>query len=160
LALHRGRSALGFSQDHVLATFNTLGTPPNSAIRGYMNDNKVPQLFVATGATKWNDPKHYQARPHQGRWCFLLDQLAYVFDSLRWAVGIVARDEVKRVRRAFLRNLWQNYHSVGFSAVPPSFCHSLMATLPIISRAGDRLCDLKRGAHVFLANPTSGRGVS
>ena len=46
-------------QDHVLATFNTLGTPPNSAIRVYMNDNKVPQLLVATGANKWNDPKHY-----------------------------------------------------------------------------------------------------
>ena len=46
-------------QDHVLATFNTLGTPPNSAIRGYMNDNKVPQLLVATGASKWNDPKQY-----------------------------------------------------------------------------------------------------
>ena len=43
----------------MLATFNTLGTPPNSAIRSYMNDNKVPQLFVATGANKWNDPKHY-----------------------------------------------------------------------------------------------------
>ena len=46
-------------QDHVLATFNTLGTPPNSAIRDYLNENKVPQLFVATGANKWNDPKHY-----------------------------------------------------------------------------------------------------
>src|SRR5271169_5774230 len=46
-------------QDQVLAIFNTLGTPPNSAIRQYMNDDKVPQLFVATGANKWNDPKHY-----------------------------------------------------------------------------------------------------
>jgi branched-chain amino acid transport system substrate-binding protein len=46
-------------QDRVLATFNTLGTPTNSAIRQYMNDNKVPQLFVATGANKWNDPTHY-----------------------------------------------------------------------------------------------------
>ena len=46
-------------EDHVLLLFNTLGTPPNSAIRGYLNDNKVPQLFVATGADKWNDPKHY-----------------------------------------------------------------------------------------------------
>ena len=46
-------------QDHVLAAFNTLGTPPNSAIRDYLNENKVPQLFVATGANKWNDPKHY-----------------------------------------------------------------------------------------------------
>jgi len=46
-------------EDRVLATFNTLGTPPNSAIVGYMNDQKVPQLFVATGADKWNDPKHH-----------------------------------------------------------------------------------------------------
>ncbi len=45
--------------DKVLATFNTLGTPPNSAIRQYMNDQKVPQLFVASGAAKWNDPKHF-----------------------------------------------------------------------------------------------------
>ena len=46
-------------QDHVLATFNTLGTPPNSAIHDYMNEKKVPQLFVATGADKWNNPKHF-----------------------------------------------------------------------------------------------------
>jgi branched-chain amino acid transport system substrate-binding protein len=46
-------------QDGVLLTFNTLGTPPNTAIQGYLNDNKVPQLFVATGADKWNDPKHF-----------------------------------------------------------------------------------------------------
>jgi branched-chain amino acid transport system substrate-binding protein len=46
-------------EDHVLATFNTLGTPPNSAIVGYMNENKVPQLFVASGAAKWDDPKHH-----------------------------------------------------------------------------------------------------
>src|SRR5580693_9671060 len=46
-------------QDQVLLMFNTLGTPPNSAVQGYLNDNKVPQLFVATGANKWNDPKHY-----------------------------------------------------------------------------------------------------
>ncbi len=44
-------------EEHVLLLFNTLGTPPNSAIQGYLNDNKVPQLFVATGANKWNDPK-------------------------------------------------------------------------------------------------------
>ena len=46
-------------QDGVLLTFNTLGTPPNTAIQGYLNDNKVPQLFVATGADKWNDPKSH-----------------------------------------------------------------------------------------------------
>jgi branched-chain amino acid transport system substrate-binding protein len=46
-------------EDQVLLVFNPLGTPPNTAIRGYLNDNKVPQLFVATGADKWNDPKNF-----------------------------------------------------------------------------------------------------
>ena len=45
--------------DEVLFIFNPLGTPPNSAIQKYMNTKKVPQLFVATGATKWNDPKEF-----------------------------------------------------------------------------------------------------
>src|SRR5881398_1189300 len=45
--------------DEVLFLFNTLGTPPNSAIHKYCNQKKVPQLFVATGATKWNDPRDF-----------------------------------------------------------------------------------------------------
>jgi ABC-type branched-subunit amino acid transport system substrate-binding protein len=45
--------------DEVLFIFNPLGTPSNSAIHKYMNSKKVPQLFVATGATKWNDPKDF-----------------------------------------------------------------------------------------------------
>jgi branched-chain amino acid transport system substrate-binding protein len=45
--------------DEVLIVFNPLGTPPNSAIQKYLNQKKVPQLFVATGATKWNDPKDF-----------------------------------------------------------------------------------------------------
>ncbi|HLG80742.1 MAG TPA: ABC transporter substrate-binding protein [Bradyrhizobium sp.] len=45
--------------DEVLMIFNSLGTPPNSAIQKYMNQKQVPQLFVATGATKWNDPSEY-----------------------------------------------------------------------------------------------------
>ena len=45
--------------DNVLLIFNSLGTPTNSAIHTYMNKKKVPQLFVATGAAKWNDPKHF-----------------------------------------------------------------------------------------------------
>jgi branched-chain amino acid transport system substrate-binding protein len=45
--------------DEVLFVFNSLGTPSNSAIQKYMNAKKVPQLFVATGATKWNDPKDF-----------------------------------------------------------------------------------------------------
>jgi branched-chain amino acid transport system substrate-binding protein len=46
-------------QDQVLLLFNTFGTPPNTAIQNYLNDSKVPQLFAATGANKWNDPRHY-----------------------------------------------------------------------------------------------------
>ena len=46
-------------EDQVLFLFSTLGTPTNTAIHGYLNDNKVPQLFVATGADQWNDPKHF-----------------------------------------------------------------------------------------------------
>ncbi len=45
--------------DEVLLLFNPLGTASNSAIQKYLNAKKVPQLFVATGATKWNDPKDF-----------------------------------------------------------------------------------------------------
>ena len=46
-------------QDEVLFVFQTLGTPSNTAIHKYMNMKKVPQMFVATGATKWDDPKNH-----------------------------------------------------------------------------------------------------
>ncbi len=46
-------------QDNVLFVFQTLGTPSNTAIHKYMNMKKVPQLHVATGASKWNDPKNF-----------------------------------------------------------------------------------------------------
>jgi len=46
-------------QDQVAALFQTLGTPTNSAIHKYVNQQKVPHLFVATGSTKWNDPQHF-----------------------------------------------------------------------------------------------------
>src|SRR5437660_12620619 len=45
--------------DEVLLIFNSLGTPSNTAIQKYMNARKVPQLFVSTGAAKWNDPKNF-----------------------------------------------------------------------------------------------------
>ena len=46
-------------QDKVAFLFNTLGTPTNSAIQRYVNQKKVPHLFVATGADKWGDYKHF-----------------------------------------------------------------------------------------------------
>ena len=46
-------------EDGVLLMLNPLGTPTNTAIQHYLNQKKVPQLFVATGASKWDDPKHF-----------------------------------------------------------------------------------------------------
>ena len=46
-------------EDKVLLMFNTLGTAPNTAIQKYLNNKKVPQLFVATGASKWGKPKDF-----------------------------------------------------------------------------------------------------
>jgi len=45
--------------DEVFLIFGSLGTPSNTAIQKYMNAKKVPQLFVQTGATKWNDPQNF-----------------------------------------------------------------------------------------------------
>ncbi|KWV52853.1 branched-chain amino acid ABC transporter substrate-binding protein [Bradyrhizobium macuxiense] len=45
--------------DGVLLIFGSLGTPSNTAIQKYMNTKKVPQLFISTGATKWNDPQNF-----------------------------------------------------------------------------------------------------
>jgi ABC-type branched-subunit amino acid transport system substrate-binding protein len=45
--------------DEVLLIFHSLGTASNTAIRKYLNAKKVPQLFVASGATKWNDPQNF-----------------------------------------------------------------------------------------------------
>jgi branched-chain amino acid transport system substrate-binding protein len=47
-------------EDHVACLFNTLGTPCNTAIVQYTNDNKVPQLFVSSGADKWGDYKKHK----------------------------------------------------------------------------------------------------
>jgi ABC-type branched-subunit amino acid transport system substrate-binding protein len=45
--------------DEVFLIFNALGTPTQSAVQKYQNTKKVPQLFLATGASKWNDPKDF-----------------------------------------------------------------------------------------------------
>lgn len=46
-------------KDDVLLVFSSLGTPTNSAVRSYLNEAQVPQLFVSSGASKWGDPKHF-----------------------------------------------------------------------------------------------------
>ena len=45
--------------DEVLLVFNALGTPTQTAVQKYHNTKKVPQLFIASGASKWNDPKDF-----------------------------------------------------------------------------------------------------
>src|SRR6266851_10181227 len=66
--------------DEVLLVFNALGTATNSAVQKYLNAKKVPQLFVSSGAAKWNDPGNFpwtigftpelmkQARPNADIW--------------------------------------------------------------------------------------------
>jgi branched-chain amino acid transport system substrate-binding protein len=46
-------------QDEVVAMFSSIGTAPNIAVQKYLNNKKVPQLFVSSGATRWNDPKNF-----------------------------------------------------------------------------------------------------
>jgi branched-chain amino acid transport system substrate-binding protein len=46
-------------QDNVVAVVQSVGTAPNGSVHKYLNSKKVPQLFVSTGASKWNDPQHF-----------------------------------------------------------------------------------------------------
>ena len=46
-------------QEQVAFLFNSLGTACCASVRQYMNDNKIPQLFVATGASMFSDPEHF-----------------------------------------------------------------------------------------------------
>src|ERR1700743_3220115 len=45
-------------QDNVAFLYRSMGTAPNMAVAKYLNDRKVPQLFIASGASNWNDPKN------------------------------------------------------------------------------------------------------
>ena len=69
-------------EDKVLFVFQTLGTPPNTAIHKYMNSKQVPHLFVATGASKWG---HYKDNP----WTMGF-QPDYVTESIVYAKHILA----------------------------------------------------------------------
>ncbi len=82
-------------QDRVLLLFHALGTPTNTAIRDYMNENKVPQLFIASGAAKFNDPKHY---PWTMGW-----QPSYVLEG-----SIYGRYILKNLPDAKIAVLYQN----------------------------------------------------
>jgi branched-chain amino acid transport system substrate-binding protein len=68
-------------EDKVLLLFNTLGTAPNTAIHKYLNQRKVPHLFIASGASKWGDPAHF---PWSMGW-----QPDYVTESVIYANRIL-----------------------------------------------------------------------
>jgi len=46
-------------QDGVAFMFSSIGTATNTAVHKYLNDRKIPQLFIGSGASKWNDPEHF-----------------------------------------------------------------------------------------------------
>ena len=46
-------------QEQVLFIFNGLGTPTSAAVQKYLNTKQVPQIFISTGASRWNDPQHF-----------------------------------------------------------------------------------------------------
>jgi branched-chain amino acid transport system substrate-binding protein len=75
-------------EDKVLFVFQTLGTSPNTAIQKYLNQKRVPQLFVASGASKWGNPKEY---PWTMGW-----QPNYVREATIYASDIL--DHVKDAR--------------------------------------------------------------
>ena len=82
-------------EDKVLFVFQTLGTPTNSAIQRYLNQRQVPQLFVASGASKWGNPKEF---PWTMGW-----QPDYVNEAT-----IYARDILENVKDAKIGVLMQN----------------------------------------------------
>ena len=93
--------------DEVLFLFQPLGTPSNSAIQKYMNSKKVPQLFVATGATKWGDPKNFPWtmgwQPNyqsEGRIYakYVLEHLPDAKIAVFWQNDDAGRDQVKGLR--------------------------------------------------------------
>ena len=93
--------------DEVLLIFQPLGTPSNSAIQKYMNAKKVPQLFVATGATKWGDPKNFPWtmgwQPNyqsEGRIYakYILDHFPNSKIAVFWQNDDAGKDQVKGLR--------------------------------------------------------------
>jgi ABC-type branched-subunit amino acid transport system substrate-binding protein len=82
-------------QEEVLALFSPVGTPTNTAIHKYVNANKVPHLFLSTGASKWGDPQHF---PWTMGWV-----PSYLQEG-----GIYAKYILKSYPRAKIAVLYQN----------------------------------------------------
>src|SRR2546425_10019796 len=95
-------------QDQVALLFQTLGTPTNTAIHKYMNQQKVPHIFVATGATKWNDSKNH---PWTMGWQpnYQTEGRIYANYILKNVPDAKIRSEERRVGKE-CRSRWSPYH--------------------------------------------------
>jgi len=116
-------------QDKIFALFQSLGTPCNTAIHKYMNTKKVPQLFIATGASKWGDPKHFpwtmgfQPDYHTEAAIYAKHALATVKDA-RIAVlsqnDDYGRDYVGGLKEGLGKDVGRIVKSVTFEATDPT----------------------------------------
>ena len=116
-------------QDKIFALFQSLGTPCNTAIHKYMNTRKVPQLFVATGASKWGDPQHFpwtmgfQPDYHTEAVIYAKHALANVKDA---KIGVLSqnddygRDYVGGLKDGLGKEVGRIVKSVTFEATDPT----------------------------------------
>ena len=81
--------------DQVFAIYQLLGTPTNTVVQKYLNQKKVPQLFVATGASKWGNPKEF---PWTMGW-----QPDYATEAAIYAKHIMANHPRRQDRRCCTR---------------------------------------------------------
>jgi branched-chain amino acid transport system substrate-binding protein len=132
-------------QDKVLCTFNTLGTPTNTAIHKYMNQKKVPMLFVATGASKWGKPKEfpwtmgYQPDYHTEAVIYAKHLLANVKDA---KIGVLMQND------DYGKDYWEGFkEGLGKEASRVSKHVSYEVTDPTVDSQVIQLKD--SGANVF-----------
>ena len=116
-------------QDGIFALFNPLGTPCNTAIHKYMNNRKVPQLYVATGASKWGDPQNFpwtmgfQPDYHTEAIIYAKHVLANVKDA---KIGVLSqnddygRDYVGGLKEGLGKDVDRIVKSVTFEATDPT----------------------------------------
>ncbi|HLG47890.1 MAG TPA: ABC transporter substrate-binding protein [Reyranella sp.] len=115
--------------DKIFALFQSLGTPCNTAIHKYMNQRKVPQLYVATGASKWGDPKNFpwtmgfQPDYHTEAVIYAHHCLANVRDA---RIGVLSqnddygRDYVGGLKEGLGKEVGRIVKSVTFEATDPT----------------------------------------
>ena len=85
--------------DEVLLVFGGVGTPTNSAVHKYLNDRKVPQLFLGSGAAKWDDPKNF---PWTVAW-----QPTYRDEAIAYARYIKASHPNAKVGVLYQTTIWE-----------------------------------------------------